>query len=75
MNKIELKKKLKESISLENLKSKNILHLNLKQEVLNVLKDYYEVDEKSCKLTFKILKNGEIIFNLNCVIKEKMILL
>lgn len=71
MNKIELKKKLKESISLENLKSKNILHLNLKQEVLNVLKDYYEVDEKSCKLTFKILKNGEIIFNLNCVIKEK----
>ncbi|MBR7172370.1 MAG: hypothetical protein IKD36_01075 [Clostridia bacterium] len=71
MNKIELKKRLRDSMNIESFKLNKTLHINLKQDIVSVLKDYYDVDEKSLKVVFKILKNGDIVFDLSCLIRDK----
>lgn len=71
MNKIELKKRLRDSMNIESFKLNKTLHINLKQDIVSILKDYYDVDEKSLKVVFKILKNGDIVFDLSCLIRDK----
>lgn len=70
MNKIILKKSMRNIINHDRLEYETRVCKSLKYNILNVLKDYYFVDENNSEVSIMILKNGEIKFNFSCIIKD-----
>lgn len=70
MNKVILNQKIKSCVLTDKFEFESNLCKNLKVNILNVLKDYFDIDENKTKLSIQLMKNGEIRFNFCCVLND-----